>query len=297
LDIVPGIVPGIVPTVRMFAASSRLAVRMVSANGLRAAGAASAAIVGSAVVGSNVVLANEADHGIPSASYPWSHEGAFKGFDAQSIRRGYQVYRGVCATCHSLNRIAWRNMEGVCYTEAEVKALAAEIEYPEPPDDEGNVEMRAGKNFDYFPAPYETEAAARSANGGAYPPDLSLIVKARHNGANYVFSLLTGFVEAPVNVSLGPGQNYNPYFPGGKIAMARPLQDGQVEYDDGTPATTSQMAKDVTIFLNWAAEPEHDLRKKMGMQWCAMLMLMVVGSGYMKRFRWSLIKTRKLKFE
>lgn len=289
----------------MFSRALR-AVPRLSPNGVRTVGAASAALAGGAVISSNfaVVQANEADHGIPSAHYPWSHEGygsrvlgAFSGFDAQSVRRGYQVYRGVCATCHSLNRIAWRNMEGVCYTADEIKDMAAEVEYPEPPDEEGNIEMRAGKNFDYMPSPYESEVAARGANGGALPPDLSLIVKARHNGANYVFALLTGFVDAPVNVELAPGQNYNPYFPGGKIAMARPLQDGQVEYDDGTPATTSQMAKDVTIFLQWAAEPEHDLRKQMGLQWCAALLLMTVGAGYMKRFRWSLIKTRKLSFK
>lgn len=248
----------------------------------------------------------------------------------------------MCATCHSLNRIAFRNMDGVCYTTAEIKDMAAEvrcqnrlllravqstkegrppclspprashgadpdpcdrpclgaqIEYEEPPDEEGNVETRPGKPFDYMPAPYASEAAARSANAGALPPDLSLIVKARHNGANYVFSLMTGFVDPPVNVELAPGQHYNPYFPGGKIAMARPLQDGQVEYDDGTEASTSQMAKDVTVFLNWAAEPEHDDRKKMGVKWMIALTFMAMGSGYLKRFRWSLIKGRRLEFK
>lgn len=201
-----------------------------------------------------------------------------------------------------------------------------QIEYEEPPDEEGNVETRPGKPFDYMPAPYASEAAARAANAGALPPDLSLIVKARHNGANYVFSLLTGFVDPPERVHLAPGMHYNPYFPGGKIAMARPLQDGQVEYDDGTPASTSQMAKDVTVFLNWASEPEHDDRKKMGatqassvacsvvvvsllqicpltkrclqtgIKWMMALTAMAIGSGYMKRFRWSLYKSRKLEF-
>ena len=233
------------------------------------------------------------------------------------------MYRGVCATCHSLNRIAFRNMDGVCYTTEELKEMASEvrrhmlllssafrgtgvislsilalqIEYEEPPDEEGNVEMRPGKPFDYMPAPYASEAAARSANAGALPPDLSLIVKARHNGANYVFSLMTGFVDPPVNVELAPGQHYNPYFPGGKIAMARPLQDGQVEYDDGVEASTSQMAKDVTVFLNWAAEPEHDDRKKMGVKWMIALTFMAIGSGYLKRFRWSLYKGRRLEFK
>jgi len=245
---------------------------------------------------SGVVYASEEEHGLAPANYPWSHEGPFSCFDASSIRRGYQVYRGVCATCHSLNRIAFRNMDGVAYTTEELKEMAAEIEYEEPPDEEGNVETRPGKPFDYMPAPYASEAAAQAANNGALPPDLSLIVKARHNGINYVFSLMTGFVDPPERCELAPGQHYNPYFPGGKIAMARPLQDGQVEYDDGTVASTTQMAKDVAIFLNWAAEPEHDDRKKMGMKWMIALTAMAIGSGYMKRFRWSLYKSRKLEF-
>lgn len=276
--------------------------RAVLARGAKVTGyqAAGALAAGGAVIGTvvgGVAHSSEEEHGLAPANYPWSHEGFLSSFDASSIRRGYQVYRGVCATCHSLNRIAFRNMDGVCYTSAELKDMAAEIEYEEPPDEEGNVDTRPGKPFDYMPAPYASEAAARSANAGALPPDLSLIVKARHNGANYVFSLMTGFVDPPVNVELAPGQHYNPYFPGGKIAMARPLQDGQVEYDDGTEASTSQMAKDVTVFLNWAAEPEHDDRKKMGVKWMIALTFMAFGSGYLKRFRWSLIKGRRLEFK
>jgi len=263
-----------------------------------------------AAAGGSVALAN--DDVLHPGQYPWSHDGMTAGFDRQSIRRGYQVYRGVCATCHSLNRIAWRNMQDVCYDEEELKDMAAEVEYAEPPDSEGNVEVRPGKLFDFMPAPYENEAAARGANGGALPPDLSLIVKSRHDGANYVFSLMTGFEddedcleahniaqvrEVAAGVDIAPGQHYNPYFPGGKIAMARPLQDGQVEYDDGTPATTSQMAKDVSTFLNWCAEPEHDERKKMGLKWLFALTLLGGTLGYQKRFRWSLYKGRSLKFK
>lgn len=266
---------------------------------LRRAAPSLALASGTGVVGGLVgsaAFASEEEHGLAPANYPWSNEGMMSSFDAAGIRRGYQVYRGVCATCHSLNRIAFRNMDGVAYSSEELKLMAAEIEYEEPPDEEGNVEMRPGKPFDYMPSPYSSDAAARAANAGALPPDLSLIVKARHNGANYVFSLLTGFIDPPEFVELAEGQHYNPYFPGGKIGMARPLQDGQVEYDCGTPASTSQMAKDVTIFLNWAAEPEHDDRKKMGIKWMIALTAMAIGSGYMKRFRWSLYKGRKIEF-
>jgi len=187
-------------------------------------------------------------------------------------------------------------MDGVCYATSEIKDMAGEVDYPDGVDEMGEVTTRPGKSFDYLPNPYETEEIARGANAGALPPDLSLITKARHNGNNYVFALLTGFVDAPVKCELAPGQHYNPYFPGGKIAMARPLMDGQVDYDDGTEATTSQMAKDVCTFLAWCSEPEHDDRKKAGLKWVAGLSIMMVFAGYQKRFRWSLYKSRTVKF-
>jgi ubiquinol-cytochrome c reductase cytochrome c1 subunit len=146
-----------------------------------------------------------------------------------SLRRGFQVYREVCSACHSLNRIAWRNLVGVTHTVDEVKAMAEEIEYDdEEPDEQGNIVKRPGKLSDYMPKPYPNENAARSGNAGALPPDLSLMVKARHGGADYVFSLLTGYPdEPPPGVHLLEGLNYNPYFPGGAIAMARVLFDGR----------------------------------------------------------------------
>lgn len=147
----------------------------------------------------------------------------------------------------------------------EAKALAEENEYDTEPNDEGEIEKRPGKLSDYIPAPYKNDEAARAANNGALPPDLSLMVKARHGGCNYIFSLLTGYPEEPpAGAVVQDGLNFNPYFPGTGIAMARVLYDGLVDYEDGTPATTSQMAKDVTEFLNWSAEPEMDQRKKMG---------------------------------
>lgn len=147
-----------------------------------------------------------------------------------------------------------------------------------------------------MPAPYPNEEAARAANNGGLPPDLSLIVKARHGAADYIFSLLTGYVDPPPGVTVAEGMNYNPYFPGGGIAMARNLFDGVVEYDDQTPATTSQMAKDVTTFLNWAAEPEHDDRKKMGMQAVIIISAMTALSLYVKRFKWTGLKNRRIAY-
>ncbi|KAJ2923631.1 hypothetical protein H1R20_g13465, partial [Candolleomyces eurysporus] len=203
----------------------------------------------------------------------YSSKGLFDTFDHASIRRGYQVYREVCAACHSLDRIAWRNLVGVSHTVDEARTMAEEVEYTDGPNAEGEMFQRPGKLADYMPAPYPNEEAARSSNGGALPPDLSLIVKARHGGA---------------------GMNYNPYFPGGAISMARVLFDGLVEYDDGTPATTAQMAKDVVQFLSWAAEPEHDERKKTGIKAVIIFSTLFALSVYVKRFKWGVIKNRKI---
>lgn len=235
-----------------------------------------------------------AEHGLHPPAYGWSHNGPFDSFDHASIRRGYQVYREVCAACHSLDRVAWRTMVGVSHTNAEVRAMAEEFEYDDEPDDQGNPRKRPGKLADYIPGPYSNEQAARAANQGALPPDLSLIVKARHGGADYIFSLLTGYPDdPPAGVSLPPGSNYNPYFPGGAIAMGRVLFDDLVEYEDGTPATTSQMSKDVTTFLQWCAEPEHDERKRLGIKAVIVLSSLYLLSVWVKKFKWAAIKSRK----
>ncbi|CCF57893.1 hypothetical protein KAFR_0D02460 [Kazachstania africana CBS 2517] len=237
------------------------------------------------------------EHGLHPPSFPWSHKGPFETFDHASIRRGYQVYREVCAACHSLDRVAWRTMVGVSHTNAEVKDMAEQFEYDDEPDEQGNPKKRPGKLADYIPGPYPNEEAARAANQGALPPDLSLIVKARHGGPDYIFSLLTGYPEdPPAGVTLPSGGNYNPYFPGGSIAMARVLFDDLVEYEDGTPATTSQMAKDVTTFLNWCAEPELDERKRLGLKTMIVLTSLYLLSVWVKKFKWAGIKTRKFVF-
>ncbi|CAI0456781.1 unnamed protein product [Linum tenue] len=204
----------------------------------------------SGLLGTAVVSASdEAEHGLASPTYPWPHSGILSSYDHASIRRGHQVYTQVCASCHSMSLISYRDLVGVAYTEEEAKAMAAEIEVVDGPNDEGEMFTRPGKLSDRFPQPYPNESAARFANGGAYPPDLSLITKARHNGQNYVFALLTGYREPPAGISIREGLHYNPYFPGGAIAMPKMLNDGAVEYEDGTPATEAQVSSHLLISL------------------------------------------------
>jgi ubiquinol-cytochrome c reductase cytochrome c1 subunit len=239
-----------------------------------------------------------AEEGLHATAYPWVHEQWFKTFDHQALRRGFQVYQEVCASCHSLSRVPFRTLVGAVLTVDEAKALAEENEYPGEPDEQGDIQMRPGKLADYIPDPYKNEEAARFANNGALPPDLSLIVKARHGGCNYIFSLLTGYPEeVPAGAQVAPGMNFNPFFPGTGIGMARVLYDGLVEYEDGTPASTSQMAKDVVEFLNWAAEPEMDERKKMGMKVLVVTSTLWAISVWVKRYKWAWLKTRKLAYD
>jgi len=205
------------------------------------------------------------------------------------------VFSEVCSACHSVSLIAYRNLVDVAYTEEEAKAIAAGHEVQDGPNDEGEMFTRPGKLSDYFPRPYANEQAARAANGGALPPDLSLIIKARPGGDNYVFQLLTGYRKKPAGVALREGLHWNPYFPGGAIAMPPPLMPEMLTYEDGTPATVSQMAKDVTTFLCWTASPEQDDRKRMAMKALFLLALLIFPTLYYKRLVWSVLKTRKIK--
>lgn len=226
----------------------------------------------------------------------WSHNGIIASFDHASIRRGYEVYKQVCAACHSMNFIAYRNLVGVSHTEAEAKAEAEEAQIKDGPNDLGEYFMRPGKLSDYFPSPYPNEEAARAANNGAYPPDLSWISSARKGGEDYIFALLTGYCDPPAGISLREGQYYNPYFSGGAIGMAQALYNEAMEYSDGTPATASQLAKDVSIFLKWASEPEHDDRKRLIIKAIGILSILTGLTYYLKRLKWSSLKTRKISY-
>ncbi|XP_046992522.1 cytochrome c1, heme protein, mitochondrial [Schistocerca americana] len=237
-----------------------------------------------------------ADLDLHPPKQPWPHNGLFQSLDHASVRRGYEVYKQVCAACHSMKYMAYRNLIGVSHTEAEAKAEAEEVQVQDGPDDNGNMFMRPGKLSDYFPDPYPNEEAARAANNGAYPPDLTYITSARHGGEDYVFSLLTGYCDPPAGVVLREGQYYNPYFPGGAISMAQALYNEVIEYSDGTPATASQLAKDVSTFLKWAAEPEHDERKQMLIKVLFIFPMLLGVVYYIKRHKWSLLKSRKMAF-
>ncbi|KAI9326970.1 cytochrome c1 [Zopfochytrium polystomum] len=227
---------------------------------------------------------------------PWEHRGFFKTYDHAALRRGYQVYREICAACHSMNLIHWRNLVGVTHSEEEAKAMAAEYEYQDGPDDKGELFMRPGKLTDRMPVPYHNDESARVANGGALPPDLSCIARARHGEEDYIFNLLLGYSDPPAGFLIREGLHFNRYFPGGAIAMARAVYDEVVDYEDGTPNNASQIAKDVSTFLAWASYPEHDERKKMGMKAVAMSVAMLGLSIWWKRFKWSLIKSKKLAY-
>lgn len=220
----------------------------------------------------------------------WSFDGVFGKFDKQSIQRGYQVYKEVCAACHSLKRIAYRNLEQIGFTEDEVKAIAAEASVKDGPDDSGEMFERPGKASDYFVSPFPNDQAAKAANGGALPPDLSLIIKARPDGANYVYSLLTGYKEAPADFAMSEGLYYNEYFPGHQIAMAPPVADGLVSYMDGTEASADQISKDVVNFLQWAAEPEMEKRKSMGMKVILFLIITAILLIMANRRTWEDVK-------
>ena len=252
----------------------------------------------------------------------WHFAGPFGQFDKEAVQRGFQVYKTVCASCHSLDLVSFRNLgqkggplflekcpAGIpetidCSNPNEnpiVKAIAAEYEVEDGPDDSGDMFMRAALPSDKFPAPYPNEQIARLANNGALPPDLSLITKARHGGADYIYSLLTGYEEAPEEVTVAPGQYYNPYFhgdmlpnmkpeylddhghvieghhvpKGGVLAMAPPLADGMIDYaSDDVSETSDQYAKDVTEFLMWAAEPKMEARKALGVMTLAYLLIL-----------------------
>jgi cytochrome c1 len=221
----------------------------------------------------------------------WSFDGPFGVFDRASLQRGFQVYKDVCAACHALTHIVFRNLGepgGPGFSQDQVRAIAASYKVPAEPDERGRTTdargrplTRAAMPADYVPPPQPNEQAMRAFNNGALPPDLSLIVKARAGRSDYVYSILTGFApNAPSNEKIAPGMNYNPYFPGHQIAMPPPLFDGSVTYQDGTQATLDQEARDVATFLTWAAEPRMEERKRTGFN-VMMFLFLLTGLLYL----------------
>ncbi|OUC49276.1 cytochrome c1 domain protein [Trichinella nativa] len=202
----------------------------------------------------------------------WPHSGILKSYDAASIRRGYQVYKQVCSACHSMKQISYRHFVNVFMTEEEAKREASEIEVLDGPGDDGKMYTRPGKLIDYLPQPYEND--------------------------DYLFMLLTGYMDPPAGFPIESNQGYNPYFPNGaSIAMTQQLFDDMLEYEDGTPATQSQMAKDVACFLKWASEPEHDIRKRWALKLMAIAPLITSLIYYWKRHQWTYLKSRKFVFK
>jgi len=199
----------------------------------------------------------------------WSFEGIFGTFDRSSLQRGYQVYQEVCSGCHSIQHLSYRNLSekgGPEFSLDEAKAIAAQFEVTDGPNDDGEMFTRPRRLSDKFVNPFPNIQAATAANGGAYPPDMSVLVKARKGGADYIYSLLLGYEDAPAGYELDDGVYYNKYMTGQKIKMLKPLSDGAVEYSDGTQATEGQMAKDVATFLTWVAEPHLEVRHKTGVR-------------------------------
>lgn len=307
---------------------------MKPANSIRsliaAASAAAIAALGAAEAAGGKPLEYKHNH--------WHFSGPFGSYDKEALQRGFQVYKTVCASCHAVEQLAFRNLgdkggpfylaecpagvpEGTnCSVPGEnpvVKAIAAEYEITDGPDDSGDMFKRPGLPSDKFPRPFANPQQARAANGGALPPNLALVIKARHHGPNYVYSLLTGYEDAPTTVQLAPNQNYNPYFagdlsqnlkpeyrdaeghplagveapPGGVLAMKSPLADGVVDYaDPNVPETVDQYAKDVVEFLTWASEPKMEQRKSLGIVSMGYLLILTLLLFFSYRAIWSKVE-------
>jgi len=219
-------------------------------------------------------------------SRDWPHQGVFGTFDRAALQRGMQVFMNVCSSCHGLKYVAFRNLEFLGYDEPEIRAIAENFNVEDGPDEFGDMFDRPAEPFDQWPSPFANEAAARAANAGAYPVDLSLITKARAGGEDYLYSLLVGYTEPPADADMMPGMHWNDYFPGHQIAMAQPLWPDMVDYQDGTEPTISQMAADVTQFLHWAADPKMEMRKEMGVKVILFLIVLSIVFYAYKRRIW-----------
>jgi ubiquinol-cytochrome c reductase cytochrome b/c1 subunit len=257
-----------------------------------------AALVAAAAFALAGLPAAAQDHDTPEPpAQKWSFAGPLGKFDRAQLQRGFKVYREVCGNCHSLSLVSFRNLAepgGPEFSAAAAQAVAAEYKVKGGPNDQGEMVDRPGQAADHFPPPFPNDAAARASNGGALPPDLSVIAKARtyergfprflldlvtqyqEQGVDYIVALLKGYEQKPADMQMAPGMMYNKYFPGHGIAMPPPISDGQVSYDDGSPATIDQYAHDVAAFLAWTAEPHMEARKRLGLQ---VIIVLLVLSG------------------
>ena len=220
----------------------------------------------------------------------WSFKGVFGTFDRASLQRGYQVYQEVCSGCHSVQHLSYRNLSekgGPEFLLDEAKAIAAQFEVTDGPNEDGEMFIRPGRLSDKFVNPFPNVKAAAAANGGAYPPDMSVLAKARKGGADYIYSLLMGYEEAPAGYELDDGVYYNKYMSGNKIKMAEPISDGIVEYADATETTKAQISRDVTTFLVWAADPHLESRHKIGFKVFFYLIILLILVYLSKQKVWS----------
>ncbi len=225
----------------------------------------------------------------------WSFKSFYGKFDRTSLQRGYQVYTEVCASCHSMKYLSYRNLAeegGPEFSEAEAKNIASQFEVIDGPNSDGEMFTRAAKLSDKFVKPYSNDQEAKNANGGAYPPDMSVLVKARKGGPDYIYSVLLGYEDPPADIKLDEGVYFNKYMYGNKIKMASPLSDGIVEYADGTKATQKQMAKDVVTFLTWAAEPHLESRHRVGFKVIIYLLVLTILVYFSMKRIWSRIETK-----
>ena len=224
----------------------------------------------------------------------WSFKGYLGKFDRAALQRGYQVYTEVCASCHSMKYLSYRNLAekgGPEFSEEQAKAIAANFEVTDGPNEDGDMFERPAKLSDKFVQPYRNVKEATASNGGAYPPDMSVLVKARSGGVDYIYSVLLGYEDPPSGVTLDDGVYYNKYMYGNNIKMPKPLMDGQVEYNDGTEATEQQMAKDVVTFLAWSAEPHLEARHKIGFRAIIYLIIITILVYFSMKKIWSRVES------